>query len=250
MLEGLLLAVGTPGFVWVLAITLIAGIVYGFAGFGAALIFMPVAVIFVEPTLAVAAFAVSALISLMTVVPRAWGECDRKATVQLIVAATLTASFGLYGLANFDVTLVRWLVLAVTTVTLVALVSGWRRQTEATTGARLAVGGATGLVGGLTGLMGPIVVLFQLSSSDGAGRSRANTIVFLTVTSILLLPLMALQGVLTMAAIWLGLMILPAYGIGTLIGQKLFTPGREGLYRTVAYTMIAAAIVLGLPIWE
>jgi len=250
MFDGLTSALAVPGLVWVLAVTLVAGVVYGFAGFGAALIFMPVAVIFLDPPLAVAAFSVSAIISLVTVVPRAWRECDRPATIQLIIAASVTASAGLYGLANFDVTLVRWLVLAVTTITLLALVAGWRRQTEATTQARLGIGGATGLVGGLTGLMGPIVVLFQLSSSDGAGRSRANTIVFLTVTSILLLPLMALQGVLTVASVWLGLILLPAYGIGTLVGQKLFTPGSEGLYRTVAYGIIAAAIILGLPVWE
>ncbi|WP_147125413.1 sulfite exporter TauE/SafE family protein [Shimia ponticola] len=250
MPDGLATALMVPGLVWVVLVTFVAGVVYGFAGFGAALIFMPVAVVFLEPPLAVAAFSVSAVISLFTVVPRAWRECDRPATVQLIIAASVTASIGLYGLANFDVTLVRWLVLGVTTVTLLALIAGWRRQTDATTPARLGIGAATGLVGGLTGLMGPIVVLFQLSSADGAGRSRANTIVFLTVTSILLLPLMALQGVLTGAAIWLGMILLPAYGLGTVLGQKLFTPGSERVYRTVAYGIIAAAIALGLPIWE
>ena len=136
------------------------------------------------------------------------------------------------------------------TISPLALVAGWRRSAPGVARAVLGVGAATGFVGGLTGLMGPIAVLFQLSSQDGAARSRANVLVFLTVSSVLLLPLMALQGVITSGALWLGLVLTLPYGAGSLLGQRLFSPDRETLYRRVAYGIIAAAILLGLPIWE
>lgn len=240
----------TPGLVWILGITLIAGVVYGFAGFGAALIFMPVVTVFIPVEVAVAAFQVSALVSLVTVVPRAWGQGDRVGVSLMIGVACLTVPAGLYLMRTTDVLAIRWAVLGVTAVTLLCLIAGWRYQARPTPLLRAGVAAATGFVGGLTGLMGPIMVLFQLSGQDSAARSRANTILFLTLSSILMLPLMALQGMLTPAAIWLGVLLLVPYGVGARIGQALFDPAREVLYRRVAYGVVGAAIVVGLPIYE
>ncbi len=250
MLAGLTEALALPGLGWVLAVTFVAGVVYGFAGFGAALIFMPVATVFLVPSVAVAAFSVSALASLVTVVPRAWGQADRRAVAVMIGAAVLTAPLGLYILRTSEIDVLRWTVAAVVTLTLIALMTGWRYQTRPTPPVRGAIGAATGFVGGATGLLGPIMVLFQLGGQDSVAMSRANALVFLTLTSLLLLPLMALQGLLTLPAVWIGLVLLIPYGVGARVGQGLFTPGREHLYRRAAYGIIAAAVVLGLPIWE
>ena len=48
----------------------------------------------------------------------------------------------------------------------------------------------------------------------------------------------------------LGLLLLVPYGLGTRIGQAMFRPSAEGLYRWTAYAIIGAAILLGLPIWS
>ncbi|MEO0498757.1 MAG: sulfite exporter TauE/SafE family protein, partial [Pseudomonadota bacterium] len=76
-----------PGLGWVLIVTVLAGVVYGFAGFGAALVFMPVATAFIPVETAIAAFAVSAIASLVTVVPRAWAAADKRAVVWMIAVA-------------------------------------------------------------------------------------------------------------------------------------------------------------------
>ncbi len=238
------------GLVWVLLVTVLAGIVYGFAGFGAALVFMPVATAFIPVEMAIAAFAVSALASLVTVVPRAWTQADRPGVVLMIGVATLTLPIGIYILRTNDVTTMRWAVLAVTTITLLALISGWRYRTVPGNRARIGVAGATGIVGGATGLVGPIVILFQLSGQDSIQRSRANTLVFLTTTGLLTAPLMALQGILTLEAVILGLILIVPYGIASRVGQALFDPARQALYRNVAYLIIAGAIVMGLPLWD
>ncbi|MEM6727107.1 MAG: sulfite exporter TauE/SafE family protein [Pseudomonadota bacterium] len=243
-------ALALPGLTWVLLAVLVAGLVYGFAGFGAALIFLPVANIFVEPVIAVAAFSLSAIISFLTVVPRAWREADRTATIQLILASLLGIPLGLWALATLDAELIRWAVLSVVGFTLVVLLLGWRRTARERLSSRLAIGVTTGAVGGATGLNGPVLVLFQLSSSDGAARSRANTLCFLTLSSLLMLPAMALGGLLAREALALGALMLIPYGVGSLMGQALFDPAREVLYRRVAYAIIAVALIAGLPIWE
>ncbi len=239
-----------PGF-WALVPTIfIAGVVYGFAGFGAALVFMPVASALVPIEVAVAAFAVSATSSFFTVVPRAWGQVNRSGVTVMVVCATLSASLGLWVLRITDLTVLRWAVIAVTATTLLALIAGWRYAAPPTFAARSAIGLATGFVGGATGLLGPVMVLFQLAGRDSVATSRATALVFLTVTSLLLLPLMAMQGMVTPPAVVLGLVLLLPYGAGTYLGAGLFQPGLERFYRIVAYSIIIAAILLGLPIWD
>jgi hypothetical protein len=65
-----------------------------------------------------------------------------------------------------------------------------------------------------------------------------------------MLPQMALQGVLSRPAIWLGLIMLVPYGLGTLVGRRFFNPEFELVYRRTAYAIIALAAIVGLPIWE
>lgn len=242
-------ALATPGLGWLVAVALAAGVVYGFAGFGAALIFMPVATIFIAPEVAVAAFAVSALASLFTVVPKAWAVADRSAVSLMIIAAVVTAPIGIWVLRTTDDVLLRWIVSGVVLITLIALIAGWRYSGSPSQKARIAVGAATGFVGGATGLMGPIVVLFNLSGSDPVAVSRANSLIFLTFSSLALLPLMALQGILDLASVLLGLLLLVPYGLGALAGQALFRPQYEKLYRMCAYAIIGLAVLLGLPIY-
>jgi uncharacterized membrane protein YfcA len=244
------LLIGVPGLVWILLTSLVAGVVYGFAGFGAALIFMPVATIFISVELAIASFSVSALASFVTVVPGAWQVAERKAVVVMIIVASCTIPIGLWILRTNDVTVMRWAVLGVTAGTLVALIAGWRYQTRPSVAARVSVAGATGVVGGATGLVGPIMVLFQLSGQDSIERSRANTLCFLTLTSLITLPLMWLQGMIGPEALVLGAAMLLPYGFGAWLGKLAFHPGYDSLYRRVAYGIVLVAILLGLPIWE
>ena len=243
-------ALDTAGLGWLLLIALIAGTVYGFAGFGAALFYMPVAVIFLPPAAAIAAFSVSAVSSFVTVVPKALPLVDRKAVTVLIVTATLSASVGIYVLSITDVTIIRWCVVAICATTLIALIAGWRYSITPSTVTRAGIGTAAGFVGGVSGLTGPIMVLFQLAGGDNPATTRATTIVFLTITSLLMLPLLAFQGLLTGSTLVLGGFLLLPYGVGTYLGQAMFTPGRERFYRTVAYVIIGAATVAGLPIWD
>ncbi|MCA1287651.1 sulfite exporter TauE/SafE family protein [Salipiger bermudensis] len=239
-----------PGLWVMLATCFVAGLVYGFAGFGAALVFMPVGTIFLPVEAAIASFNLATIVSIFTVLPRALPLVDRRGTAAMVLCALPMVALGIWVLKQADVTLLRWAVIAVAAVTLVALVSGLRYRATPGPATRAAVAGATGFVGGSTGLLGPVLILFQLAGQDSVARSRATILVFLTITSTLLLPLMALQGALSPSAIPLGFLMFLPYGLGTKVGQALFDPAREGEYRTVSYLIIAAAILLGLPVWD
>ncbi len=246
MPEALAATLALPHLVLIIATTFAAGVVYGFSGFGAALIFMPVATVLIDPATAIAAFALSALVSLVTLVPRAWADCDKRETVVMSLAATLTLPLGIWVLRVADPQITQLAVSGVAALTLLALTAGVRFSVRPGLATSAWVAGLAGLIGGATGLLGPAVILFNLASGGGAARMRANTMVFLTLGSLLVIPQMALQGLISAEALWLGALLLPAYGAGGLAGQKLFDPARERLYRGAAYALIAVAIALGL----
>lgn len=250
MPDWLLAGAEVPGLGWLVALTFLSGVVYGFAGFGAALVFMPLATTLISPILAVACFSLVALSSAFTVLPRAWREADRRAALIMLGAALCLTPLGLWVLQTTDITLLRWAVSAVVLATLIVLVTGWRYSSAPGVSTHLAVGGGVGFLGGSTGLNGPVLVAFQLGGPDDVARTRANTIVVLTLSGVSYIPILALQGALPPEAISLGLILFLPYGAGTMLGRALFHPGRAGLYRGAAYAIIGVAGVMGLPLWS
>jgi len=59
-----------------------------------------------------------------------------------------------------------------------------------------------------------------------------------------------LRGAVAWSTVILALALAVPYFITTLIGQSLFDPRHERTYRWAAYSVIALAVVSGLPIWE
>jgi uncharacterized membrane protein YfcA len=250
MPDALAAVLADPGLPFVCLVSLVAGLVYGFAGFGSALIFMPLATLFVTPPVAVAAFSMSALASLATVVPGAWKVADRRTVFLMIGACVLFTPLGVLALRFAPAEVIRTGIGVLTLLTLAALLAGWRVPVGAGLRARLGIGAVSGLTGGSTGLNGPPVILFNLGTEGQAvAVTRGNLAVFLTLSSLTFLPQLWLQGLLPPPALWLGVILLVPYGIGTGIGTWLFRPGWAWFYRRFAYALIGAAGLAALPVW-
>ena len=250
MPDAALAALALPGFWWLVATIAVAGIVRGFTGFGTALIFVPVAGLFLPAAQVVATITMLGFASTAALLPRAWRQGKRGEVGLLVLAALPTVPLGLMVMTHLDNATVRWIVVAVGTVTLGALVSGWRYAGEVRLPMVLAIGSAAGLLGGLTGLTGPVVILFYLAGQSAAQSVRANTILFLAALDVVIVVNLLLGGITTVQTLWLaGLLAMP-YLITTMVGQAMFHPSRERLYRQAALSVIALAVITGLPIWK
>lgn len=242
-------ALATPGLGWLALILLLAGLVRGFTGFGTALIFMPAASALLSLPVAVAVLAVIDLIAQPLIVPRALREADRREVAVLGLAALLSVPLGVWLLGRVDDSALRWGVALVATLTLAALVSGWRYRGRVGRAGLAGIGAAAGITGGATGLAGPPVILFYLAGQAEAAQVRANTILFLAAVDIVILANLLLAGLVGTADIARALLLVLPYGAGLLAGQRLFRPERERAFRVLAYLVIALAIVTGLPIF-
>ncbi len=250
MPEALVAALATPGLVWIGLTYLLAGVVRGFTGFGTALIVVPVAGIFLGPAEIILMIAVSGVLSNLILIPDAWGDADRGEVGVLALAAILGAPLGVFLLTLVDPLVVRWVVTGVAAVTLGAVMSGWQYRARLGKAGLSAVGAGAGVVGGLTALTGPVAIMFYLANARKAVAVRANMILFLAALDVILIANILIGGLGTMRMVWVGLMIAVPYLAAITVGKALFNPTREGSYRAAAYTIVALAVVTGLPIWE
>lgn len=242
-------ALATPGLPWLLLAIGVAGVVRGFTGFGTALIFVPVAGIFLAPQVVVGVMMLTGLVSSAALLPRAWGQADRREVGLLALAAVLTVPLGLWLMTQLDPVLIRWCVAVIAGITLAALISGWRFSGRVNHPQLAGIGAAAGGIGGLTGLTGPAVILFYLAGQSVAQRVRANTILFLAALDVVIVANLLFRGAVTAGLVTLALVLAVPYLITSLIGQALFDPRHERLYRWAAYAVIGLAVLSGLPLW-
>lgn len=236
---------------WALClIYLAAGVVRGFTGFGTALIVVPVAGIYLAPEQILIMIAISGILSNFFLVPSAWHDADRREVGVLAGAALLGMPLGIWLIAAIDATTIRWVVAVIAAVTLVAVVSGWQFQGRLGRKGLSAIGAGAGFIGGLTALTGPIAIMFYLANARKALAVRANMILFLAALDMLMLAILGINGLITAPMIMLGVLVSVPYACAIFVGKSLFNPDREGLYRVVAYSIVALALVTGLPIWD
>ena len=250
MPESLATALATPGLAWLLLTISAAGIVRGFTGFGTALIFVPVAGIFLEPEVVIALITLTGVASTAALLPRAWGQAERREVGTMGLAAMVTVPMGLWLLTLLDRDTVRWIVACIAVVTLTALIAGWRYRGQVRVPGLLGIGAAAGGIGGLTGLTGPAVILFYLAGQSGVSSVRANTILFLAMLDVVVVGNLLLRGSVGFGVVMLAVILSVPYFLTSLAGQALFHPRHEKLYRGAAYGVIGLALVTGLPIWD
>lgn len=227
-----------------------AGFVRGFSGFGAALVFMPVASSLVDPRLAAGTFL---LVDYLGALPLAFGalrRCQWKTVLPAAVAALGTVPLGAALLASGEVPVLRWLI-SLTALALVALLaSGLRYRGSPVWLVSVAVGGVAGFSGGLSQIAGPPVVAYWMSGPAPVPVIRANLIAFFFLTSAGAFLAYWWNGVLGTATFVLAAVLLPVMLVATLAGSRLFGLASEPAYRTMALALIAVAAFASMPLLD
>ncbi|MCK8464762.1 sulfite exporter TauE/SafE family protein [Aliiroseovarius sp. S1339] len=239
-------ALALPGLGWLLAAAFTAGLVRGFAGFGTALVFLPVAAQIINPVWAVTVLIVMDLAGPAPAIPRALKDGYPKDLMRLVTGTALALPLGLAALFAVDPVVFKLAVSVVSLAMLAAFMTGLRYSGPVTSRVVWATGGAAGLLGGAAGIPGPPVILLYMASTHPARVIRANTTAYLFFFDALMLVGFFFAGRLVGLPVFLGLLVMVPNLLGNLVGGAVFNPRRESLYRRVAYLIIAASSLSGL----
>jgi uncharacterized membrane protein YfcA len=107
-----------------------------------------------------------------------------------------------------------------------------------------------GFLSGSTGVAGPPVIMLYMASQRPISVIRANFLMYLLMIDILMLVAFSVLGMMELAPAIIGVLLLVPYMLANIIGARFFRPDAARSFRAVAYIIIAASALLGLPVWS
>lgn len=250
MPEALAAALATDGLWLLLLAVFAAGIVRGFAGFGTAMVYLPVAGQFLTPFAALTTLVIKDLTAPLIHVPRALRDGHPADVLRLAAGAALTVPLGVLVLSLVPAEAFRWAVSLVALAMLALMIGGFRYRGKLTRPMVFGTGALSGFLAGSVGLPGPPVIVLYMASALPVAAIRANSMLFLLTADVLMLAVLGWNGFLDGSAVVLGVLLILPYLAGNWTGALLFRPEAEVTYRRIAYAIIGAAAVSGLPLWQ
>lgn len=235
-------------FVLAVAISLAAGLVRGFTGFGSAMLMAPALSALYTPAVAIPMITVMEFFVGLTLLPRAAPVAKWPTVLRLALAALFGVPLGALLLVTVPGEIMRWAISLAILAAVVLLVLGIGRKREATPAGTYLTGALSGLTSGSVGMGGPPVVIYYLAGRDPAAEIRASLICFFIATSVIQNVTYAVNDILTWDNGLKALVLLPSFVLGSFIGARLFTQSREHMYRRVAMGLVAAVAVLSLAV--
>ena len=238
---------GDPSFHILLAVIAVAGIVRGFAGFGAGMIIAPVGAALYSPQTAIVALFILDVGPSNILLPGAWPKVHWREVLPVAAGFMLALPAGIYVLKFGDPEMLRWFISAAILAVVAVLWSGWIYRGPRTPPVSVLVGAMGGFLGGAIGIAGPPPIIYWMAARTGAGHVRANLIVLFAISQLATFTGLLLASLFTWKVIAIGLAGIPVYLAGLLIGMRLFSRASDSAYRRVAFVLVLAAAILAAP---
>jgi uncharacterized protein len=250
-LSGLIPAeVSGPAAAAICAIAFVSATARGFSGFGSALIFMPLASSMASPRLVATLLLIIDFVAAAPLLPGAWQKADRKATGIIAIGALIGVPIGTYLLSRLDPVTIRWIISSFVAALLVLLLSGWRYRGKDHVVLSIGIGGLSGFCAGLAQTGGPPIVGYWLGRPIASALARANIVLYFGAADLFSVVSYGAGGLITLDALRFALVVGPVYALGIRFGTSLFGRASETLFRAICYTLIALAVIFGLPVLD
>ena len=214
-----------------IGVTLVAGLMRGFAGFGSAMLMAPIfAILFGSADMVVTVVAIELVVSVQ-LFPQVRRHADWKVLTPMSIAACAAMPLGVWLLASVDKNTIVTAVSAVIVAFVVLMWTGWKYTGRRSALAGVAVGAVSGAMMATTSVGGPPVLLYLLSGNDPPQVNRANIVTYYFLTQFLLIVIVLATGVAGVDALARAVVLFPVMAIGAWVrGPAVSWPGqREAL---------------------
>lgn len=225
---------------------MLAGVVRGFSGFGAALILIPPLAAAFGPPAALPILAMVDWPITLPLVPRAFRQANLAEVIPIVIGAMITIPLGVTTLLWADPTFARWGMSGFVLTAVAVMASGWRYTKPTPRAGAFVIGLILGFCSGFFGMGGPIILVFWLASQASAGRVRANIIALFAITTVASFITYYYNGLVTPMVLTVGVVLMPLYGLAIWTGARLFGLASEQTYRRVALSIVATVAILSL----
>jgi uncharacterized protein len=224
-------------------VAVIAGMVRGFAGFGAAMVMTPIYSALYGPEVGIVLCMLLEIVVALPLLPRAFRHVDWRVIGLLLAAAIVGAPLGNYALTLVAPQPMRWVISAIVLSAVAMLASGWRYSGGPRPAATLAAGAVSGFLNGLSGMAGPPIAFYYLASTETAVKVRANLTTYFVFVDLVALSLFFGRDLVGWHTAVQGAFLAPAVILGGLLGEYLFPLASEVFYRRLALALLVAVAI-------
>jgi uncharacterized membrane protein YfcA len=225
------------------AVAVVAGMVRGFAGFGAAMIMTPVFSALHGPAVGISLCMLLEIVVVLPLLPRVLKFVDWRRIGLLLLAAAVGAPLGSLVLTAVAPEPMRWAISAIVLTAVALLASGWRFSGQPQPVTTLAVGGLSGFLNGLSGMAGPPIAFYYLAGNETVERVRANLTTYFVFVDLIALSVFLGRDLVRWDTGVLALCLAPAVIAGGLLGARLFPLASEVFYRRLALGLLVAVAI-------
>lgn len=236
----MILGLHPAGLALLVAVAAAGGMVRGLAGFGMAILLVPVAALALSPPEAVALANLLGLLIGLTEVRRMLRNAERTARL-IAVVAVLATPIGLAGIAAIDPQIGRLLLAGIALTAFAAILLPQRAHDMPGLAATGLTGVASGLLNGFAGMPGPPVAPYYLGRRIPPLVARASMLLIFLATSASGVASGWLLGFAGWRTLGLGLLLLPAVLAGNWLGTHAFGRVGPALWRGITATVLAGA---------
>jgi len=233
----------TVSFLTAAVVALVAGMVRGFAGFGAAMMMTPVFSALYGPAVGISLCMLLEIVVALPLLPRAIQYVDWRRIGLLMVAAVVGAPVGNLVLTQVSPEPMRWAISAIVLAAVALLASGWRFHGQWRAPVTLGIGATSGFLNGLSGMAGPPIAFYYLAGNETVTRVRANLTTYFVFVDLAALAVFLARGLVRWDTGILALWLAPAVVAGGLLGEKLFPLASEAFYRRLALCLLVGVAI-------
>lgn len=227
----------------------VAAVVRGFSGFGAGLIFMPIAAACLGPKPAAGILLLVDTILILPFLAKAVRLTDWHDVLPLGIGAVIAVPLGVFVLLHADPIPLRWGLSIAILISIGALAAGLRYTGPTRVPLSLGVGAIAGFLSGSVQIPGPPVLIYWLGRKVVSATMRANAIVFFMFTTVISGVGFFYGGIFTLDVLAKSAALFPVYGVGIFLGSRLFGTASDAIYRWIAYATILFAAVISMPVF-
>ena len=228
LLVGILLALG-------------AAAMTAYAGFGGALVMVPLFTFLIGPVQAVAVMTICSVVALLHVVPGLMKIIKWSEVVPLFFGILVSASIGSHFLVLADTGTIRLGMGMFILISAAVLILDFRYSGPRGTLPSMGVGALTGgIMGGFGVPAGPVMVVYYLAAPEPAQVQRANIMFSVWLLLLVMLGNLLARDAIETTTFLRSIFIAPASILGAVVGQYLFRRAPVGWFKKFAHWLLIA----------
>lgn len=215
-----------------------------YAGFGGALVMVPLFTLMIGPVQAIALTGICSLVALIHVIPGLLRTVRWREVLPVVIGLLLSISFGSGFLVRADPQVVRLLMGGFVLLAAAILIMDLRYSGPRGTLPSFGIGMVTGTIMGGAGVpAGPVMVIYYLAAPEPPQVQRANIMLSVWLLLLIMLASLTAREAIEADTVMSAVAVAPASILGAFVGKYLFRRAPVTWFRSFAYGVL---VIIGI----